>query len=467
MNSQIHDNGVSRDMQDPTVDRLIKALQAEKRRNAALTAQLRGSNRASVGQTQWIEEPSDDIHLEFMPRNSTMREDARGVNESSVLMTMSFASLQVPECKPMVGAQDVDRKTFEVWRDQFEAALRFAGVSGENMKHSAFRMKAGIKLLELLDETTSDDSIPDEQEFPYSNAIERLKKYYKSREYTLLQRQKLRSTSQLRGEDDMDYVKRVVGIVKMCGYPEEQELEMATDVVQSSAVNAKVREVSRKFFRKGGTMTVFMNKVEAVINDSRSEEIYARSHQKPAEVAAVSYSRRVESGPRPGGYGRGPSSVQHGAYGYSGAVQSGPGRYFRGHSINQQGGQARYWNETRGRGQNRSSYGRPETVRGNGVRHEPCWRCTSNFHSPEECYAATKTCRRCGTTGHLERACRLSLSIQGAIKAKGFSEDEDQTSPAPKVRKIAAITASEQSLEDNPPESQKPVSVNLPIEKDI
>lgn len=213
---------------------------------------------------------------------------------------------------------------------------------------------------------------------------------------------------------------------------------------------------------------MFMNKVEAVISDARSEEIYARSHQKPAEVAAVSYSRRDESGSRPGGYGRGPPNIQYGASGYSGAFQGGPGRYNREPSFNQQrapGYQSRYWNQTRGRGQTRSSYGRSETVRDNGAQLEPCWRCTSSFHSPEECYAATKTCRRCGTTGHLERACRPSLSIQGAIKAKQYAGDADVTPPAPKMRKIAAITASEQ--EEPPQESQKPVSVNHSVERDI
>lgn len=445
-------------MQDPVVEQLVKELQAEKRRSANLEAQLRSSNRGSVPRGGWIEEPSDAIDLDFMPPHSTMRVDDRGVNESSLLMTMSFASLQISECKPIDGAQDVDRKTFEQWKQQFEAALLFAGVAGETMKFNAFKMKAGFKLLELLNTTVSDETTPDEQLRPYSNAIQRLDNYYRSREYTLLKRQKLRSTTQLHGEDDLDYVKRVAGLVKLCGYPEEQELEMITDVIQSSAENPRVREVSRKFYRKGGVMANFMNKVEACINDTRSEENYTKTHQKAVEVAAVSYGRRVENDFRSGGYNRGPSSNQRVASGYQGA----PGSFSRGLPGNQHGGFGRSWNTSRGREQARGSFGRPGPARG---RVEPCWRCTSNYHSPEECFAATKTCRRCGSMGHLERACRPSLSIQGAIKAKRYYVEEDDE-PAPKLKKISAITAPGQSGEDNQQESEKSVSVYSSVEKD-
>lgn len=388
-----------------------------------------------------------------MPPHSTMHEDARGVTESSLMMTMSFASLQISECKPMIGAQDVDRKTFEQWKEQFEAALMFAGVSSEMMKFNAFKMKAGYKLLELLNLTVSVGTTVDEQIYPYSNAIQRLDNYYRSREYTLLQRQKLRSTTQLRGEEDMDYVKRVVGIVKLCGYPEDQELEMVTDVIQASAVNPKVREVSRKFSRKGGVMAVFMNKVEACINDMRSEENYAKTHQIAAEVAAVSYNR-----PATCGYNRGHPSYRRGAYGY----QVGAGNYSLGSGSNHQ--EARNWNAARGRGTARVSFGRPGTSRDDGRRPVPCWRCTSNFHSPDECYNATKTCRRCGIKGHIERACRPALSIQGAIQAKGYYVEEGEGPPAQKLRKVAAITASEHTEEDNVQADQ---SVSVSSEKVI
>lgn len=457
---------------EPTVNELVRALQAEQRRSAALEAQLKSSKRGPVPPSGWVEEPSD-VHLDFMPPHSTMREDSRGFNESSLMMTMSFASLQISECKPMMGAQDVDKKTFEQWKEKFEAGLMFAGVSNEMMKFNAFKMKAGYKLLELLNLTFSGGTTADEELCPYSNAIQRLDNYYRSREYTLLQRQKLRSTTQLRGEEDMDYVKRVVGIVRLCGYPEAQELEMVTDVIQSSAVNSKVRELARKFSRKGGVMAVFMNKVEACINDMRSEENYAKTHQIAAEVSAVSYDRRAASEFRSSGYNRGHPSQRRGAYRY----QEGSSSYSRGPSGNLHG-EAANWNAARGRGTARGSYDHPGTARDDGhsgtarddghsgtARDEgrrpvPCWRCTGNYHSPERCFNATKTCRRCGVMGHIERACRPALSIQSAIQAKRYYADEDGGPPPQKPRKVSAIMAAKDPDEANMQVPEQSVSVS-------
>lgn len=448
---------------------MIRALNAERRRNDKLEAQLRNSKKSAVPHDGWLEEPSEGIpDLTFLPPHSTMREDAHVVHEPSMLTTMSFASLQVTECKPSDGGQDVDRKSFEQWREQFEAALMFAGVFDEVMKFNAFKMKAGFKLLELLNRTISDETTPEQQLSPYSSAIQRLDNFYRSRDYTLLQRQKLRSTTQLRGEEDLDYVKRVVGMVKLCGYPEEQELEMVTDVIQSSAENPKVREVARKYSRKGGVLAVFMNKVEACINDMRSEANYALTHQKAAEVAAVSYGRPTEHEFRPGGYNRGASSNQRGVSGYQGGYQSRPGSFSRGSSTYQYGAssyQSRNGNMIRGRGQVRGGFGGLGPSRYDGYRAEPCWRCTSHYHAPEECFCATKTCRRCGIRGHLERACRPSLSIQGAVKAKRYVEDEEL--PAPKVRKVSAIMATEQDGDGISQEPEKSVSVGFSKENAI
>lgn len=204
----------------------------------------------SANDSGWIVEDSNtDTNMFFGRPNSTMRV----ADESSFLTSMSFASLQVGECKPSEGEEEVDRKSFERWRSVLESGMDLAGITDEKMRASIFTIKAGVKLLVVL-ENSSSTGAPDERLFPYSNMMHRLSKYFGSRDYTLTQRQKLRSMTQGTDESDLKYVRRVIMVAKLCAYNSEQLLETVVDVIQNHALNQKVREAGRKIARKGGSL---------------------------------------------------------------------------------------------------------------------------------------------------------------------------------------------------------------------
>uniref|UniRef100_A0A182S080 Uncharacterized protein n=1 Tax=Anopheles funestus TaxID=62324 RepID=A0A182S080_ANOFN len=113
----------------------------------------------------------------------------------------SWMRMEIGECKPMEGEEEIDKITFDRWRDILESATALAGINGEVEKANIFKMKARSKLRDMLNGTFS-KSGPDAVPYPYSNAIQRLEDYFGSRDYVLFQRQKLRSMPQ--GADEAD-----------------------------------------------------------------------------------------------------------------------------------------------------------------------------------------------------------------------------------------------------------------------
>lgn len=394
------------------IDRLTKELEKERRVNASLRNELQlvhNRNNSCRNLTGWVEEELDTEENNFFrQRNSTMR----AADESSVFTSMTLASLQIAECKPLEGEDEIDKKSFEQWRDVLESALKIASITDESMRYSIFRMKAGAKLIDVLENTPDIDN-PDEETLPYSNVMFRLREYYGSRDYTLLQRQKLKAMTQGKTESDFKFVKRLATVAKLCDYSPEQMVETVADVVQARAVNPKARAAARKIIRKEGTLQYLINKLRAAEIEKQNEDLFAKNHQTntAAEIAAVSYSnyRSTQN------YGRGFTRNYRGR----GTFPRGRGGFLHSNAMTSE-------------------------------NSKPCWRCTGNFHLPTRCFAVDKICHRCKVKGHIERACNEPE------KPKRRAGDVDSNS-APK-QKIAAIMATEEK-EMNENEDKKPVSV--------
>lgn len=375
---------------------LAKELEEERKRNASLVLKLKKARANNKQAEKSLDERS------FVRLHSTMREDCSDSAQNSVLMSsmsnLSFASLQVPECKPDDGEEEVDRKSYEQWKKMLEASMQLAGVVDETTKMNIFRIKAGHKLLDVLDGTVSSAESPDISHFPYSNAIHRLGAYFGSRDYTFMQRQKLRSLTQQSGEMDVKYVKRVIAVAKLCDYEDANVAEQVADTIQAHAMNRRVREIGRKILRKGGSLADLLEKVRAAEMEQLNEEVFAKNHgSAQAEVAAVAYGR--------------PRSSQASSYGVN------PTRY-------QSNMQPRYFGNTRGKRGGRG-FGRREFTRNVPKRIE-CWRCLSKQHDESKCFAMNKICRNCERMGHYERACDQQPQSRPA-KRRNSSDDKDAT----------------------------------------
>lgn len=402
-----------------------------------------------------------------MPIHSTMREDYAGNQSNSMLMTsmntLSVASLNIPECKPAENEDDIDRRAFETWKELLEASMNLVGINDEATKMNVLKVKAGPKLLEVL-EGTPQQASPDATNAPYSNAMKRLKDFFGSREYSLMQRQKFRAMIQGVGESDTKYVKRVIAAGKLCDFDGDKLTESVAEVLQQHALNIKVREAGRKLLRKGGPLTELVDKIRGYELDKTNEEIFAKTHPSATEatVAAVTHGRagtsyrqrpNFQGGPSKGlqarhqGYSAGNHgySGQSGNHGYSGQARN---HGYSGQAVNHgysgQAGNHGYSGQT-GNWQNfgstsgyrRRNDGRPVPL------SIPCHRCTSRFHVPDNCHAMDKVCRNCNTVGHIERAC-TEMPVPIAPKRRMSEERESSTKP----KKIATVTKEEEEKEE-------------------
>lgn len=423
-----YDNGANRAPKSktktmrPTKKELEKALEAEKKRSSSLSVKLK---KARADNKQLREKSRfDDAYA--MPRHSTMREDYTFNHGNSQLATsLSVASLNIPECKPAENEEEIDRKTFEAWKELLEASMDLIGVTDEVAKMNVLKLRAGAKLLEVLEGTPS-QSLPDVATAPYSNAMTRLKDFYGSREYNLVQRQRLRAMVQAPKEGDTKYVKRVIAAAKLCDFDGDKLAECVAEVIQMHVFNIKVREAGRKMLRKGGSLPDLVDKVRGYELDRTNEEIFAKTHP-PAEafVAAVAHK---------------PTGSTYQRSNYRGESSRG----LRGRNFGYPG---RAWQDFRSTG----GYQRRNDAKAD-ARDIPCWRCTSRFHLPANCHALEKVCRNCDEVGHLERACREMPAPRPAPNVlKRRISDEEKSSTISK--KIAVVAKEEDEAEDPKPVS--------------
>lgn len=392
-----------------TKKELVKALELEQKRNASLSTKLK-KVRADKKQLE-ATFSSDEGGNVFGRGHSTLREDiCNSQNDSMLLTSMSFASMNIPECRPNDGEQDIDKKSYEQWKQLLEASMNLVGVTDEMMKLNIFKIKAGRKLLEIFEGTVSSPTMPDEVSSSYSNAICRLDCYFGSRDYVLLQRQKLRSTLQRSDESDVCYVKRVISVAKLCEYGDEQLVENVADVLQFHALNVKVREAGRKIIRKGGSLVELMDKIRANEIEQINEDIFAKNHQlvKQASIAAVVRSQ-----------------------------QSGSGTQYRSNARFESRGRSNGFS-VRGRGSFRSRENR------NNYRTQ-CWRCTSYYHAESDCFALEKVCRNCNVKGHIERACtEMPGPGPGPLPVKRRADENE----APDSKRVAAVISEVADVKD-------------------
>ncbi|XP_055551589.1 uncharacterized protein LOC129733963 [Wyeomyia smithii] len=159
---------------------LQKALESELKKSSHLSKKLKKVRADNKQLREFQSQLGDDSVV--MPRHSTLRDDSAGNQSNSLLMTsmntLSVASLNLSECKPIENGDDIDRKSFETWKDLLEASMDLIGVTDEVTKMNVFKVKAGLKLLDILDGTPPNPPPPPEHIdctlFERDEAIERV-----------------------------------------------------------------------------------------------------------------------------------------------------------------------------------------------------------------------------------------------------------------------------------------------------
>lgn len=337
-----------------------------------------------------------------------MREESSETrNDSLLLSTMTswtLGTLNIPQCVPTEGETEIDKRSYEYWKETLLASLQLVNSADENAKFGVFKVKAGAKLREIFSTTISSPGMPDEETAPFSNAVARLDDYFSSRTYILSQRSKLMNLSQFPSESSVEFVRRIATAAKLCNYSIEEEMEAVVRVVTKSASDIKVRTLARRNWIKQGTMKDLIDLVREREYEKENEEEELqklRPRTDSMNVAAVS-TRSYDV------------QVQRQVNWRDRAVPRG---VFRGSRGGRRGGRAFNSGMLRNQGE------------------KNCWRCGSFAHRSFSCSATEKVCHKCGRMGHIARACTSSSQQTQARSWKRPLDSDEQGVP----RKIAAI----------------------------
>lgn len=353
---------------------------------------------------------------------SSGQETCESRTESLLLSTMSswtLGTLNVPECVPAQGESEVDKRSYEYWKETLMASLQLVNSANEHAKYGVFKIKAGVKLREIFNTTVSSPTMPDERTHPFSNALARLDDYFGSRTYLLSQRGKLMNLCQSPTEKSVDFVRRVASTAKLCSYGENEEMEAVVRVITTGANDSRVRVLARRNWIKQGSMKDLIDLILDHEIERANEEEFQKTRQRneSGTIAAVS---------------RGPQELQ---------LQR----------------QANFHGNWRGRGTQRGSRGFRGRARDFNRGMVPkqtgsnCWRCGSFFHRSFACPVADKVCHTCRRAGHIARMCTSANQQAQTRSWKRRSDSEDSEIP----RKIAAIENKTEHL-DAVPKVQEP-----------
>lgn len=361
----------------------------------------------------------------------------------SSMNQLSVASVSVPECKPADDG-DIHRQTYETWKDLLIDSLKLAGIEDEHTMFTVFKVKAGIKLLEIFRNTKTQQGDPDPESKPFSNAMNRLKTYFGSGSDIMLMRRKLALMAQKADETDLAYITRVGSMARLCGWDEDKEFEEIAATVAEHAREKEVRTTALKMLSKKGSFTDFVDKVREIESIRLNEEYVMRKRGRSdqASVASLSAPSNYQSQFQ-NRYRYGETSLPAANDSFRRRPQYLNYRYQnRSHPYQRQMQQFRGgWKAPPG-GQ----------FAGNkiGSSSGKCWRCESVFHSPNECTAKEKVCNYCGQIGHIRRACqaRFTKTDQSAQRPK----KADEQSP----ERIAILE--KEKIEDEPTANEGKVS---------
>ncbi|XP_058827395.1 uncharacterized protein LOC131694724 [Topomyia yanbarensis] len=365
-------------------EQLSRELAAEKARSTQLMEELEQSRRMNEELIAGLTE-RDASRSDFERDNrfsSTRRAPGASNLEESRFYTsinqLSISSINIPECKPDEDGE-IHRQSFEAWKDLLVDSMTLAGIEDEVTKFMIFKVKSGARLLEIFRNTRSVEEDPNVNDFPFANAISRLKSYFGSGSDVMLMRRKLALLNQKPDESDLSYITRVGSVARLCEFEGSKEFEQIVATIAEHATNCEVRTASLKMLSRKQCFTDLVDKVREIEAIKLNEEFVRNKYANPGHAVVASVSASFsKSANRPFNF-----NPQRNFQNYGNRPLRGGFRAPRGRQYYTAGGTSLH-----------------------PSRNEKCWRCNSIYHAAHDCSHRDKKCNYCGINGHIQRACR-------------------------------------------------------------
>lgn len=399
---------------------LTKKLKRSKKENEELSASIRNLPVAEVCSTESTALPFERGHGLSSTRNTVAPSSQEESRFLTSMNQLSVASVNVPECTSSDN-EDIHRHNFEQWKDLLIDSMKLAGIEDEQTMFIVFKVKAGIRLLEIFRNTKTQNDDPDQETMPFSNAIHRLKSYFGSSSDIMLMRRRLALMAQNDNETDLAFITRVGSTARLCEFDRDKEFEEIVATVAEHARNKDVRTTALKMLSRKGSFTDLVDKVREIEAIRLNEEFVMRKrgNSNASLVAAVTAP-----------YPRNMNRQQRFPERYS--ERGGP--YQRTNHFSRQG-----WRAPRGRYPRGSDISRSSTT-------VKCWRCNTIYHSADDCNCKDKVCNNCGKIGHIRRACK---SLSGQIPKRVVAEAmQDTPKEIAAIEKMEGSSAEDETVSD-------------------
>lgn len=227
---------------------LEEALERERAEKEALKSSVAALNATSSA----VDEGSVDFDGVPRPSSTRRAETADNFQESrfvSSVNQLSVSSLNVPECVPLADDDDINRHSFEMWKELLIDSMTLAGIEDEHTQFIVFKIKAGPRLLGVFKNTKSTEDAPSAETRPFANALHRLKTYFGSGSDIMLQRRKLALMTQKSEESDLKFVNRVAATARLCEFKDDKEFEEIIGTIAGQARCREVRTAALKLLR--------------------------------------------------------------------------------------------------------------------------------------------------------------------------------------------------------------------------
>lgn len=298
----------------------------------------------------------------------------------------SHATLRCNPCTPSSSSDIITRYDFDLWKSEWFSLLDTAPLLTEKQKMSLFMRSSGTHLREILTGLSIDSPDESASSTPYSDMMARLEKHFNSEANQKLEAMIFRSTSQLQGESNVDFIRRLLKKVKFCGFT-----NLMFELIATVAQNTSDPRLRLKALDPECDYSKLMTYATTLQLNANIEKVKESNNIKQIEVNAVNSTRPSFGSPY---------SMPPGNSNWNKAARD-PSRAQdkTGNRFKQQAG------------------GRPRQ----------CYRCGNDLssHPINNCPAFNKYCSHCNKKGHVSKVCKSKAAGFPAVKKEITSSPND------------------------------------------